>query len=276
MRIVSKFQDFYDCGQFYGVDKSLVYVRHTSKEPIDGGKWPDNCVIPNSGSFNGEFRNKKLTSVEYESKYVSFCGKIIPYVVLTFTKPMDIDEPFEVRTSEEYIYDMDDFKRVILKWVSENDYKTFLEAREKESHIYWNRSSYFHVKKFLNVVESIKILTARTADVHYKERCPTFLIDMGNTKEYNPAYKRILRHDSRIAITLNPELKKIGFYKVEDPYTAYREIEMFMGGVVSQKENEIVQISDGYMAQAKGFDCYSFKKAPSKKGRGKKACPCPK
>lgn len=67
-----------------------------------------------------------------------------------------------------------------------------------------------------------------------------------------------------VKITINPNLKNLSFQKVFSPYSAYQEIEMFLGGMISKKENDILKISDVYMLVTKGFDKWSFKKLPDK------------
>jgi len=45
---------------------------------------------------------------------------------------------------------------------------------------------------------------------------------------------------------------------------AFQEISMYFGQL-NLAENTIVQIDDKYLAQGKGYDCYSFKRMPSKR-----------
>jgi len=46
---------------------------------------------------------------------------------------------------------------------------------------------------------------------------------------------------------------------------AFQEISMYLGQL-NLAENTIVQIDDKYLAQRKGYDCYSFRKMPTKGG----------
>ena len=65
-------------------------------------------------------------------------------------------------------------------------------------------------------------------------------------------------------ITLLPQLKQYKFAKVVPPMQAFQEISMYLGKINSVEDNTVT-IDDKYLAQGKGFDCYSFKKMPSKK-----------
>lgn len=260
MKIISKFQDYYDCGLAFGQNKDLVYVRHTTKKDKElvAGQWPDYINHPYMHEISG-LRNKKIDRVTVETSYISFCGKVYPIGKLELTKTYNKYDPFSVRTEHKTIYTKSDFSRELKNFFSEKQINEFIVDSENLDRSVWRQSDYTNLMNFLTEKESSNVLQKLTNSIHYKNSCPIFLI--GKKK-------------NDIVITLNPVLKDINFYKIEDAYSAFTEVEMFMGGVLAQKENEIVKISDEHLAQAKGFDCYSFKKEPSKKKR--KACKCPK
>jgi hypothetical protein len=62
-----------------------------------------------------------------------------------------------------------------------------------------------------------------------------------------------------------PNLKDAQFAKVFDPYMAFQEIALWVGGILSGTENPIVQITDDLVKIEKhGFDKkLSFRKAKS-------------
>lgn len=45
-----------------------------------------------------------------------------------------------------------------------------------------------------------------------------------------------------------------------DPFTAFQEISMFLGGVLKRTEVDTVDIGDEAMRDEKGFDEWSFKR----------------
>ena len=68
---------------------------------------------------------------------------------------------------------------------------------------------------------------------------------------------------------LLPQLKQYKFAKAVQPMPAFQEISMYLGKLNAVEDNTVT-IEDKYLAQGKGFDCYSFKKMPSK--RKEKSC----
>jgi len=57
MRIISSFKDYYDCGQRYGYDPHITYVRETSTEKI-------------------QIRLPVVNNYEFDCNIIGFCGKI--------------------------------------------------------------------------------------------------------------------------------------------------------------------------------------------------------
>lgn len=65
------------------------------------------------------------------------------------------------------------------------------------------------------------------------------------------------------SIVFNGELKKLEFFRVFDPFQAFQEISMYLGGVAVPQKT-IPPISDETMLEAKGFDKkFSFRKPKS-------------
>jgi len=65
-------------------------------------------------------------------------------------------------------------------------------------------------------------------------------------------------------ICYNSRLKELDFAKIFNPIKAYQEITMFMNNLAVPIK-PIPKISDVTMAEAKGFNKYSFRKDPTKK-----------
>lgn len=58
-------------------------------------------------------------------------------------------------------------------------------------------------------------------------------------------------------------LKDVFFARVVDPYTAFQELSMFVGGVMARPGNSMVRITDDEVLAGKhGFDKWSFRKMP--------------
>ncbi len=62
-------------------------------------------------------------------------------------------------------------------------------------------------------------------------------------------------------IVYNACLKELDFFKVIDTYTAFQELQMFMGGM-ARPNKPIPHVSDKNMVSIKGFDEWSFRKPP--------------
>ncbi len=247
MRIISKFHDYYDCGQKYGQDLSLIYLRHPrvdvyrhklnyeknetyKKEPFP---FP---VCYGVGSYN----ENNLDSLR--QYIVGFCGKIYPILAARTPASNDpvfcahleaIDKFIESHYKKRQIDEYYNPKRRARYWFSmlcRKSIKAFFDkcAEEKESfdHLFVeNKSPVF-------VAES--------------------LCRPGGDIEYNAS------------------LKKVEFYRLFDPQTAYQEISMYLGSTLAQPVKEIPDISDEIMRDIKGFNAWSFKKPPGTKKRGKK------
>ncbi len=63
----------------------------------------------------------------------------------------------------------------------------------------------------------------------------------------------------------NPCLKDYGFYKVEDTFSAYQNINQYISGILGLDDPEIQNIDDEHMKIKRGFDSWSFKKLPTKR-----------
>jgi hypothetical protein len=71
-------------------------------------------------------------------------------------------------------------------------------------------------------------------------------------------------------LIINPILKEYQFYKKFDSFSAFQEIEMFLGEKLGSTE-KIIDINDKYKLTQYGFDKYSFRKEKQlSNGRNKK------
>lgn len=63
----------------------------------------------------------------------------------------------------------------------------------------------------------------------------------------------------RTEVILNPCLRPLEFFRVLDPYTAYQELFMYLSNL-ARPLKPIPEIDDKTMAEAKGFNKFSFRK----------------
>jgi hypothetical protein len=65
-------------------------------------------------------------------------------------------------------------------------------------------------------------------------------------------------------IETNVNLKDLQFQRMVDPYTAFQEISMFIGGVLGSPEKEVTELTEKDRIQQHGFNKWSFRKLPHK------------
>lgn len=64
-------------------------------------------------------------------------------------------------------------------------------------------------------------------------------------------------------LLVNPPLKDYQFYRIMDPYTAYQELDMYVGGTLAWPFNMMVEVSDASKVAKHGFDPkYGFRTRP--------------
>lgn len=65
-------------------------------------------------------------------------------------------------------------------------------------------------------------------------------------------------------LTINPNLKKLNAEQIISPFEAWRELSTWHGNIAEPRK-PVPHIDDVTMAEAKGFNHWSFRKEPSKK-----------
>ena len=68
-----------------------------------------------------------------------------------------------------------------------------------------------------------------------------------------------------VTYTANPNLSELGCVSCLDPWQAYQEIQMFVGGVLCSNENPKIELTDKERVVQHGFDDHSFRKSATKK-----------
>ena len=240
MYIISKTKDYYDgVVGTVGVDKTIVYERetiinedpHTFIEPFFPKKiWDRRDRSPFRHILSGY-------PVEKGSKYdntsyfiVGFCGKL--YIGWKFYQ--------EIKDNHSYP-ELDTFITYDLEFI-------------KKQLVHKNWSS--------NLLDDIDyILSYNSLEMFRNLKIPIFIHD----SDYNRT--DIRRYRCNEVFITNPTLKDYEFYKVMDSFTAFQEIQMFIGGVLGTGEKEIVEVEDKYKIDQHGFNKFSFRRD---KANGKK------
>jgi len=232
MYIIAKNKDYYDgvVGSV-GMDKTIVYEREQI-EIIENNKMPKEFKHRRySWNENNPFLSVCHVNVDHKKnkKYEEVRGFIVG-----FCGKLYLGWKFDYK-EEEWVYDhLEEVTKTDIIYGYENA-KEFLKAD------YWRS----------NLNDDIKyVLNYDPIDLFREFKTPIFV------------YNTYRRDD---AFIVNPTLKDYEFYKVVDAFTAFTELQMFMGGVLGVGEKEIVEIEDKYKIGQHGFDKWSFRREPSKK-----------
>ena len=266
MKIYSKFKDYYDTAMAYGVDDHLHWMRDLQEIDItkprriinqyrntktDHGHYPffDSDLYNESPRDNKPYFGRRVhyssnPDLEWETQFVGFCGKVYPLLKFNWTERVHQEH-------SQCAYNTDDIIKILKAYDKCNKTKklaNFLNKPDKK-----RRWSYYADRTQFKFESMQKYFDKWTGselfgDYFIEHNIPTFSII--------PESKKLI---------LNSRLLDYEFQKIMDSYTAYQEIEMFMGGVLGLIEPDITNIEDKYLAEAKGFDEWSFKTIPTKR-----------
>lgn len=235
MRIISKFRDYYDCGQRMGVDRELVFFRETKDGDIISLPACDVLMHKDYIVYNGPFCVRSILCTP-----IVFCGAL--YWRWQASVHSASAAVVEFACSEEALKQLLYVKYGLLKqntkshWHSER-IKTF---KEKAENFNWQEQHLRHHSPVL----SFRYLTTE----ENKHRAPM--------RDYSQGEYRIV---------VNPSLLECGFFQEKDPFQAYQEISMYLGGVLGSEGNDMVQLTDSEVHQKHGFDKWSFRRMPQKR-----------
>jgi hypothetical protein len=232
MRIICEsFHDYYDSVQSQGQDLSLVYLR----TPKEFEKQEAHAIV-------SKFPYLKCYSVHeltISTKIIGFCGKIYPLVEL------DRFRQWPFSRQHAFCYTLEDVDAFIERNFKKKQVEAYNANKRDFPYQHWsfsNRREAF--EKFFAESEKQK---DKFRDIFLKYHVPIFVA--GSHSSY----------PSKDTFALNVALKPLEFYRIMDTFTAFQEIQMFLGGLAVPLK-EIPTIPDKVMVEAKGFDKFSFRK----------------
>lgn len=249
MLIVSKFHDYYDSALSGGVDKTIVYERHTIEDEIEAKI--DNDFYPHIPLH--DYFNRII---------IGFCGKM--YYGLQPDPTMFTDEEKEFSKVTYW-----STKELLSQKVFHNRFDKVLD---KDA----NRYSRWANWEDNTIRQEIDRFFAGNATEKYSHIfTDNKLVCFRATPagSYTTYLRQVHRDISKrtLAIIINPELKPLNFVKVIDPYTALQEIMMYISGVLGSPNRPMVQIGDIDILEGKGFDKKtSFRRGPTKQAKHEK------
>ena len=241
MKIISKFQDYYDIGIAYGVDEKLRFKResHVVSTKRTNGAYIRHRYKRDGTSYRATFYYN----------YIGFCGILYPFIHLHIERVMKKEKVFYYEAKEDlYLYDIDDFKKTLQDYVVAGEQIKFSNR--------WVGNSW----KSSNILDVMEEFYAEKHDEIEK------LFQVYKEAYFVVEHTCVMYEGESFVekkITLLPQLKQYKFAKAVQPMQAFQEISMYLGKLNAVEDNTVT-IEDKYLALGKGFDCYSFKKMPSK------------
>jgi hypothetical protein len=246
MRIKSDFHDFYDCGQAFGQDQTLLYIRKKLDFPIKTELKLRSLPfpVPSLDHHRGYTRMGELPS--YIKFYiVGVAGKVYPVFKLVWDYAVEHN-----KSCETCCYNIADIEKTINAKCDKKAKEEFNKPHKKYRWGYRVPINRMALEAFFaewNLADQSIALSPLF------RQYPLWVIE----SRYNGWY-----------VCYNCSLKEYKFFKVKDAVTTYQEIAMFLGGLaVPQKPIPVP--SDKDMVSIKGFDKFSFRKDPTTKKKRK-------
>lgn len=228
MYIISKkdYKDYYDgVAGTVGIDKTIVYERH----PI-------------------EFNTRETNNIPDAFKY---------------KRTHDWKNPFRLLNHIRTIRGDYDYGYFIVGFCGKS-YIGFKQIKKSKQLLNNNKLEYipesvfitYDLNEFIDVYEKTQKRELGDDVVNYYNEIKNI-----NALEINRQYNTPIWVYEKEHFYVNPKLSDFDFYKVFDAFTAFQEISMFIGGVLGNKEKEIIQVSDKNKIEQHGFDYkWSFRK----------------
>lgn len=227
MRIISSFSDYYDCIQANGQDQSVIYIRESTTEDIERKQRPLEPLFP-------VVAHQNFLSVGH--CWIGFCGTLYPAIDISLWRN-------GMKLHDARCFTLQDVDEFVDAHCSNKDKREYRVAR-KSRILRYRKAPRQAFEQFFQEMEERK-----TNYQQYFNDIPTFLA--------RPTAWNTTR------ITYNACLRDFEFYRVIPPFQAFQEIEMFLNNI-ARPQKPMPAIPDKVMAEAKGFDKFSFRKDPKK------------
>lgn len=231
MLIVSKHRDYYDkVTGTVGVDKTLVYKRDLIKleKPI---RIILQYSFPTNSPYSNNYTEYTKDKPAYTPFLIGFCGKLyVGYKFQWEDTLSDIQKTLIIYNKERII--------------------SLVTSKIKSNRITVLTRQIEDIFKHIDGRPFNEIFVERHVPYfygHFKQNW------MGRNSEF-------------IVDELNSILENYEFVKKFDPFMAFQEVSMYLGGVLGTNEKETIEIDEKYRQLKHGFDKMSFRQvAPGQK-----------
>lgn len=238
MQIISKYRDYYDTVEIYGLDKSIHYQRYLKSRKIDLKKYRQVLIElhdkvglqynHNSFSYyktncNSQWFNNKKESIYLG--YLGFCGFAYPIFVTTWG----------ITSNYQGILNLLD------KPETRKIYRQYFEEENPEYNQRNRMNSLkFFSKEIAKKIESKGVFKIPDA-LFFNLECPVYLyLENVNQIDYNPKYfkqrykKENHQLDVQNKIILNPILSALSFSFFKDPFSCFQSLAIYQSSVLAQ------------------------------------------
>lgn len=223
MRIISDFRDYYDCIKATDREQFPLYIRKME-------------IIRDDFPYIGYENTYHIKSFEIMSIWV--CGKWFHPILVRHV------DTSNWKATHDFVYTIEEADK-------------FVESMYSKKKIEWYYTMKRYSKdwrRFKNGMPDHQILRHELMSNLDKFKSSQRRIDL-EVQQPIVAYA----YGKTVA---NPNLSHYKLIKVLDPYTCYQEIRMFIDGILCNSGKPIPYIDDKTLAEAKGFDKWSFRKEP--------------
>lgn len=226
MRIVSKFHDFYDGVMKSSFDPETTYLRYTEEINVEKHEF---TTAADLHYFHIEFSSVFFRSVLNSKNYVSgitqtllcFCGQVYPIF------HAQIERKSNIATAPLWICHS-------MSW---SELKSQITAKTGEVP---SESTYDLPRRAKEATRFMDKGYEDCEKIHIEFNCPVIAFEASSR--------------NGIKIIKNPCLSDIGFNHLLDPYSTFQEIYMYLSGVLGNKGNPMVELSNVDRLQKAGFD----------------------
>lgn len=247
MYIIGKGKDYYDSCASLGIDKTLIYKRDliTHEHSSMASDICSRYLTANEGTWRKYYKTaiyEMYTRYRERGYYglyievIGFCGKLYPFIHYRYEEKRK-DYPWGSTTKNEVFYPCD-FDLLKTK-VEENVYLNHCFEKQTKN----KKSSWELLLDNVNLIWEQQWL-----DPFVQLNTPIFYTGLTPKEGSQPP------------LFVNANLQQMNFQRVKDPYTAWQEISMFLGGVIPRQVPETVEISDKDRIAGHGYDKWSFRK----------------
>lgn len=245
MRVISKFHDYYDIGLSYGIDPKCVYVRETREiafESLTGDNpaWLRDAMADEAFGKDivGQLQHRRWDEDEWvDEVLVLFCGKA--YLGIAYAGA--------------YRWSWEALREAILAG-PDTPLRRALETGkpQRSGRGWWFLPRYRELELSYAAADALNGRRPFLDAIHVGAGTPALA--------FRPDRKTGGRFNRfGAAVTLDPELKSLGFATVVDPYTAFQEISMYLTNVIGIPENPTVDVDDASKIAKHGYDERSFR-----------------